>query len=545
MIAPKNSYFSRIQGTDMSTITNPILPGFNPDPSILRVGDEYYIATSTFEWFPGVRIHHSRDLIHWELVARPLNRVTQLDMRGNPDSGGVWAPCLSYDQGTFYLIYTDMKTLGGPWLDSPNYLVTTEDIAGDWSDPVYLNSSGFDPSLFHDDDGRKWLVNMLKDHRKPSGNSFAGIVLQEYSAQAQKLVGPAKNIFEGTDLKFTEGPHLYKKDGYYYLLTAEGGTGYEHAVTLARSRSIEGPYEVHPDNPVLTSMHNPENPLQKAGHADLVETQNAEWYMVHLCGRPLIPHGRCMLGRETAIQKVAWGEDGWLQLADKNGNEPSVTVPAPDLPRHPLDATTSGRDDFDAPTLGIQYQTLRTPQDPSRMSLTERPGYLRLKGGHSLSSHHYQSLVARRRETFVCTAKTCVEFDPETFQQMGGLVCFYNTRNFYYLHITHDETVGKCLNIIVCENGDFSFPLQTPVPVARTTPCCLQAEFHYADLQFSFSPDGQAWSKIGEVFDASTLSDEATAGWGFTGTFVGLCSQDLSGVGKPADFDFFEWAPAK
>lgn len=540
---PGNCNSSRIQGIDMDTITNPILPGFNPDPSILRVGNEYYIATSTFEWFPGVQIHHSRDLVHWELIARPLNRISQLDMRGNPDSGGVWAPCLSYAHGTFHLIYTDMKTVSGSWLDSPNYLVTAENISGDWSEPIHLNSSGFDPSLFHDDDGRKWLVNMLKDHRQSGAGSFAGIVLQEYSPGERKLVGPVRTIFNGTELAVTEGPHLYKKDGYYYLLTAEGGTGYEHAVTLARSRSIEGPYEVHPENPVLTSLHTPDNPLQKAGHADLVETQNGEWYMVHLCGRPLSPRGRCMLGRETAIQKVEWGEDGWLRLAGKAGNEPSITVPAPGLPEQPIPAATSIRDDFDLPTLALPYQTLRGPLDESRMSLAERPGHLRLRGGHSLSSPHHQSLVARRRDSFVGSAETCVEFEPETFQQMAGLVCYYNTANFYYLHITHDETVGKCLSIIVCDNGAFSFPLQAPMPIPPATQCRLKAEFDHADLRFSCSSDGQNWTRIGDVFDAGTLSDEAVAGWAFTGTFVGICCQDLSGAGKPADFDFFEWTP--
>jgi len=171
----------------MSTIQNPILKGFNPDPSILRLGDDYYIATSTFEWFPGVQIHHSRDLKNWRLLTRPLNRAGQLDMRGDPDSCGIWAPCLSHDGAQFYLIYTDVKrygrtsvggAAGASLRDFHNYMVTCTTIDGEWSEPVYLNSSGFDPSLFHDDDGRKWLVNMLWDYR-PGQNRFAGIVAQE------------------------------------------------------------------------------------------------------------------------------------------------------------------------------------------------------------------------------------------------------------------------------------------------------------------------------------------------------------------------------
>ena len=170
-----------------TTIQNPILKGFNPDPSIIRVANDYYIATSTFEWFPGVQIHHSRDLMHWQLITRPLNRRSQLDMLGVPDSCGVWAPCLSYHQGTYYLVFSNVKSFDGVWKDTPNYLVTTQDIRGDWSEPIFLNASGFDGSLFHDENGRKWYTSMLLDHRK--GKFFGGIILQEYDAQAEKLVG--------------------------------------------------------------------------------------------------------------------------------------------------------------------------------------------------------------------------------------------------------------------------------------------------------------------------------------------------------------------
>ena len=233
----------------MAPIRNPILPGFHPDPSICRVGEWYYLASSTFEWWPGVRLHRSQDLANWELIGGALNRRSQLDLRGNPDSGGVWAPCLSHADGRFWLVYTDVKrygrtTVGGAsgasLRDFHNYLVTSEAIDGEWSDPVYLHSSGFDPALFHDDDGRKYLVNQLWDHR-PGQNRFAGIVLQEYSVEERRLVGERVNIFGGTPLGLTEAPHLYKRNGYCYLLTAEGGTGWGHAVTMARSKALRGP----------------------------------------------------------------------------------------------------------------------------------------------------------------------------------------------------------------------------------------------------------------------------------------------------------------
>src|SRR4051812_27085506 len=403
-------------------IKNPILPGFNPDPSILRVEDDYYIATSTFEWFPGVQIHHSRDLVHWRLLIRPLTRPSQLNMLGDPDSCGVWAPCLSYADGLFYLIYTDVKRYGlttiagasGASLrDFHNYLVTSPRIDGEWSDPVYLNSSGFDPSLFHDDDGRKYLVNQLWDHR-PGRNRFAGIVLQEYSPREGRLAGERRVIFEGTSLGLTEAPHLYKRGGWYYLITAEGGTGWGHAVTMARSRRLGGPYELHPDVHVLTARDRPDATLQRAGHADFVETPAGEIYMVYLCGRPLRNRGRCTLGRETAIVRMQWDDDGWLRTADGAGL-PQVEVPGPDLPVHRFPASPA-RSDFDAGVLPIEFQWLRSPHPEDLFSLSARPGHLRLYGRETIGSLFRQALVARRQQAHCFSASTVLDFEPEHFQ---------------------------------------------------------------------------------------------------------------------------------
>ncbi|MBN2092629.1 glycoside hydrolase family 43 protein [candidate division KSB1 bacterium] len=521
-------------------IKNPILPGFNPDPSIIRVDDDYFIATSTFEWFPGVQIHHSKDLINWKLITRPLNRTSQLNMAGNPNSCGIWAPCLSFGNGTFYLIYTDVKTFKGIFKDAHNYLVTTNDICGDWSEPVYLNSSGFDASLFHDDDGKKWLVNMIWDHRK-NKHPFGGILLQEYSPEQKKLIGPVRNIFKGTEIQKVEGPHLYRRNGYYYLMTAEGGTVFRHAVTIARSKNIAGPYQVDPQNPVLTSYNNPTLELQRAGHASLVETQNDEFYMVHLCGRHLPARGRCIMGRETAIQKMKWTNDGWLRL-EVGGNEPQVLVDGPDLPEHKWEEENS-RDNFDSTKLNINFQFLRVDIS-DLISLTERPGFLRLKGGESLSSFHKQALIARRQQSFFYTAETGLDFEPETFQQMAGLICLYDNNNFYYLYITTDEELGKCIDIMTCIAGDFDYPLQKKISVNHKGFIYLRAEVDYDKLRFSYSENEVDWKSIGLVFDASTLSDEFDEGGGdahFTGAFVGLCCQDLSGMKKHADFDYFEY----
>ena len=530
-------------------IRNPILPGFNPDPSICRVGEDYYIATSTFEWFPGVQIHHSRDLVHWRLLTRPLVRASQLDMRGDPDSCGVWAPCLSHDGERFHLIYTDVKrygrtTVGGAsgasLRDFHNYLVTCDTIDGDWSDPIHLNSSGFDPSLFHDEDGRKWLVNQLWDHR-PGRNRFAGIVLQEYSSEERRLVGERVNIFPGTPLGLTEAPHLYKRGGYYYLITAEGGTGWNHAVTMARSRQLLGPYELHPDTYVLSSRTRPDAPLMRAGHADMVDTPAGETWMAYLCGRPLRNRGRCVLGRETAIQPMRWADDGWLYTLDGQG-VPVLEAPAPDLPAHPWPEAPA-RADFDGPDLPIDFQWLRTPQPEAIFSLAARPGHLRLYGRETIGSQFVQALVARRQQAFCYSASCAMEFEPAHFQQAAGLVAYYNGAKFHYLPVTHDDAVGRHIRVMSAlpdspQADAFTAPIA--IPEGRIE---LRAEVDEERLRFAFRVEGQDWTWLPDQFDASILSDEATqpGAPNFTGAFIGMACQDMSGAAHQADFDWFEY----
>jgi len=531
-------------------IRNPILPGFNPDPSIVRVGDDYYIATSTFEWFPGVQIHHSRDLVHWRLLTRPLARASQLDMRGDPDSCGVWAPCLTYDGGRFYLIYTDVKRYGrssvagasGASLrDFHNYLVTSDRIDGDWSDPVYLNSSGFDPSLFHDDDGRKYLVNMLWDHR-PGQNRFAGIVLQEYSLDAQRLVGERHTIFSGTAIGFTEGPHLYKRDGWYHLLTAEGGTGWGHAVTMARSRTLLGPYELHPDVHVLTARDRPDAALQRTGHADLVETPSSETYMVYLCGRPLANRGRCTLGRETAIQPMTWGADGWLRTVDGEGL-PALEAPAPAGLQAQPTVAVAAREDFDGDALPIAFQWLRTPYSEDLFSLRARPGHLRLYGRETIGSLFRQALVARRQQAHCYSAATRMEFEPAHFQQMAGLVCYYNSAKFHYFFLSRDDD-GPHLRVMSALPDQVTADAFTaPIRVPAGSAIEMRVEVDYERLRFGYRVSDGTWNWLPQLFDASILSDEASAPGmpNFTGAFVGMACQDLAGTARPADFDWFEY----
>ena len=282
--------------------------------------------------------------------------------------------------------------------------------------------------------------------------------------------------------------------------------------------------------------------LQRAGHADLVETQGGETYLVHLCGRPIRNRGRCTLGRETAIQRMAWSEDGWLRTADGTGL-PRVEVPAPRLPAHEFPKPPA-REDFDSPALPIDFQWLRSPWPEELFSLTARPGYLRLYGRETLGSLFRQSLVARRQQAHCYSAETVVEFEPEHFQQMAGLVCYYNSSKLHCLYVSRDAEVGKHVRVTSFLPDQILTDISTaPIAIPDGTPVHLRVEVDYERLRFAYRVEDGDWQWLPEQFDASVLSDEAAAPGtpNFTGAFVGMCCHDMSGTRRPADFDSFEY----
>ncbi len=311
---------------------------------------------------------------------------------------------------------------------------------------------------------------------------------------------------------------------------------------MARARHVWGPYEVHPDAQILTARHRPDVELQRAGHADLVETPQGETWMVYLCGRPLRNRGRCTLGRETAIQPMTWSPDGWLRTRDGQGL-PAAEVAAPDLPAHPF-PTRPAREEFDDPQLPIDFQWLRTPHAEDVFSLSARPGHLRLFGRETIGSLFRQSLVARRQQAFHLSAATRLEFDPEHFQQMAGLVCYYGGTKFHYLHVSHDASIGKHVRVMsAIPDGVVTDAFTPPEPVPPGRPIELGVEIDEERLLFGYRVDGEGWRWLPQVFDASILSDEASAPGlpNFTGAFVGMACQDMAGTGHPADFDWFEY----
>lgn len=536
-------------------IENPVLPGFNADPSMIRVGDTYYIANSTFEWWPGVRLHESQDMVHWKLLPSPLTRVTQLDMRGNPASGGIWAPDLSYADGKFWLVYTDVKVVNGSFKDCTNYLVTATDIRGPWSEPIRINGVGFDASLFHDDDGRKYLVQQTWDFREYH-HPFNGITLTEFDTDTMQLrPQTARTIWCGTDVKLVEGPHLYKIHGFYYLFCAEGGTVWTHQEVVARSTTLDAlSFEASPLNPLITNFDTPNSPLQKQGHGALVSTLSGQWYYASLSARPWHhanesvsdPRGWCTLGRETSIQQVAWTEDGWPYIVGGHGGQLVVDAPQ-DAILTDAPSDHSQHDSFTDDTLGLDWNTLRVPFDET-MGHTGQ-GELVLHGQGSLCNLFELSLVARRWQAFDFNASVGVRFRPTTYMQMAGLTNYYNDLCWSWAYVTWDEQ--RACRVIEVAQNDFntytSFLQDRAVAVPDDVETVwLRTCVRTQTYSYEYSFDGEQWTDLGVQLDAKILSDDYVNqryGGFFTGAFVGLAAVDLAGYRESArfvDFDYNE-----
>lgn len=545
------------------TIVNPILPGFYADPSIIRVGNTYYIANSTFEWWPGVTLHESTDLAHWTPVPSPLNRVSQLDMKGEPAGGGVWAPDLSYADGKFWLVYADVKCRDGAFTDLMNYLVTADDIRGPWSEPIPLNGVGFDASLFHDADGRKYLVQQTGDFR-PGHHAFNGITITEYSVAERRLLPQtARTLWEGTDVKVVEGPHLYQHDGWYYLFCAEGGTSWEHQESVARSRSLDGPFETMPGNPLISNFTTPDFPLQKQGHGSLVETPGGEWYYASLVARPWRhdadpahgTRGYCTLGRETSIQQVEWDADGWPRIMGGPAGqlevpEPADAVPcnAPDIHHFHDDFNgAAGQSGADPTQLETGWNTQRVPFGPAMGSVGD--GKLTLVGQGSLCDRFNMSLVARRWRDFAFDASVEVRFDPASYMHMAGLTNYYSDRFWSWAFVTADDDGNRVLKIGVNDDNRYSEPLgdggQPAIALPSYGAVTLRTRVRTQRYTYDYSLDGGAsWNETGIWLDAKLLSDDYVMGkyWGFfTGAFVGMACVDMARYGRAATFRSFDY----
>lgn len=404
---------------------NPVIPGFHPDPSVCRVGEDYYLVTSSFEFFPGVPIFHSRDLVHWRQLGHVLTRPSQLPLEKCGASAGIFAPTIRHHAGRFYMITTNVSGLG-------NFIVTSEDPAGLWSEPVKVEHGGIDPSLYFDEDGKVYFT----------GTGNGGISLAEIDVTTGRLLSAPCVVWAGTGGQYPEGPHLYKIGGFYYLMVAEGGTEYGHMETIARAPTPTGPYESCPHNPLLTHRSR-QSPIQGTGHADLFQDHRGQWWLIFLAVRP-VPYPPCYhLGRETFLAPVTWTADGWPLV---NGGQLVTLDMEADTPAAQPWPVEPELDDFDAPDLRLCWNFLRNPHAADG-SLTERPGSLRLHGSPvTLDADDSPAWVGRRQEHFDCTFQAELEFKPRRAGDEAGLTAYMNPRHHYELAVTRG---GRGRRIIV------------------------------------------------------------------------------------------------
>jgi alpha-N-arabinofuranosidase len=499
--------------------TNPILPGFYPDPSICRVGADYYLVTSSFEYFPGIPIFHSRDLVSWRQLGHVLTRPSQLALAGVESSQGIFAPTIREHAGTFYVVSTNVSAGG-------SFLVTARDPAGPWSDPIWIREAEFtmDPSLSFGGDGRVFYL-------RHSGGERGGAYQAELDPTTGKLLGQPQLLWRGTGGVWPEGPHLYEIGGRYFLMLAEGGTSTNHRVTVARSASPFGPFEPNPANPILTHADRPQEPIQATGHADLVQTEAGEWWMV-LLGVRRWDGQHHHLGRETFLAPVRWTDAGWPAVDAPLG----LAMTAPGLPApHPWPAPAT-RDDFDAPTLGFDWNFVRNPRAGS-WSLGERRGRLRLSGSDvSLDDVGAPAFVGRRQRHFRVRVQTSLDFQPTSSGERAGLTLRANERNHYDLALS-GAPGARQVELWTRVAGITSRVAGRPVADAPVELAIDAFPDHY---EMSVVVGGQR-EPLGSAPTAA-LSTEAAGG--FTGVYMGMfASTSVGSSMPPADFDWFDYEP--
>ncbi len=514
---------ARAQPTSTEGFDNPVIPGMAPDPSVCRVGEDYYLVTSTFEYFPGVPVYHSRDLIHWRQIGHALSRPSQLPLVRLTTNGGIWAPTIRYHDGMFYMVTTLKTETGG------NFFVHTTDPAGDWSEPVMLDQGGIDPSLFFDDDGKVYLTT-------GGGDCAARICQSEIDIKTGKRLSDIKPLWSGTGGSSPEGPHLYKVGDYYYLMIAEGGTEYGHGETIARSRSPWGPFEPYARNPILTHRNFKASPIQGTGHADLIQAHDGSWWAVFLGFRPATRMAH-HLGRETCLAPVKWSENGWPVVNGTGTITPHMDVKT--LPQHPWPAEPS-RDEFTSQRLALSWSFVRN-LDAARWSLKERPGWLRLKGSTvTLDDKDFPpTFVGRRQQHFESETTTQLDFKPAREGEEAGLALRQNDRHHYELGLRRGGDGGREVYLRYSIGSIRTVAAAQPVGAGLVR---LRVRSYPEIYRFSYAVGDGPFQDLGGVETRYLASEVAN---GFNGVFVGLFT---TGRGResnaPADFDWFDYRPA-
>lgn len=499
---------------------NPILKGFNPDPSICRVNDNYYMVTSSFEYFPGLPIYHSKDLINWRQIGHCLTRDSQLPLHKVYASGGLFAPSLRYHDGLFYVICTNVSGGG-------NFFCTASDPAGPWSEPVWVDIKSIDPDIFWDSDGKSYFVTQGDE----------GIRITEVDLKTGKTLAPERLVWGGIGGRFPEAPHIYKKDGFYYLLLGEGGTEYAHSATIGRSKYLYGPYESCPLNPIITHCNRlgQGNPIQGVGHADFVQAGDGSWWVVFLGFRVTQVYSYYhILGRETFLAPVDWPTGGWPQV---NGNGTvSLNMDVPTLPLHPFEKAPV-RTNFDSDKLGFEWQYLRNPVREN-YSLSEKRGWLKISASpYTLDETEAVSFVGRRQTEHDFVAATRLELVSSAENEEAGMTLIQNNTHHYDFLIqkTNDGYIIR-LRVKV---GSLSYTAAEKTVKGNTVNLKIEGTPHQYIFYYSDS-EADDYNVLGRL-DTRYLSTEVAGG--FTGVMIGLYT---SSNGKQSDakayFDWFDYS---
>ncbi|WP_267432542.1 glycoside hydrolase family 43 protein [Sphingomonas sp. GM_Shp_1] len=501
---------------------NPILSGYYPDPSVTRVGKDYYLVNSSFAHFPGLPIFHSTDLVHWTQIGNAIDRPGQLDFTGRAVSEAVFAPDITYHDGTFYIVNTCVQCRG-------NFVITAKNPAGPWSDPIWLPFEGIDPSIYWEGD-RAYIVNNRAPDEPPRYDGHRAIWVQEYDWRAGKMVGESTQLINGgVDLSkkpvWIEGPHIFKKDGWYYLTAAEGGTSVNHSQVVLRSKALRGPYIPFAGNPILTQRDlDPKrpHPISAAGHAELVQTQDGDWWATFLATRPY-QDDYYNIGRETFLLPVTW-KDGWPIILDKGKTVPWTLakpgLPASPPPKLPTSGDFGYTDEFDGAKLAMQWIGVRTPRT-SFYRLAN--GMLQMSGGDALGDRQgVPGFVGRRQQHAIADVSTTLRYAPAKDGARAGLVAMQNDYAYLFFGLTRID--GQPRIALYKREGkntrDETAPetLVASAPFTGKGPVTLTIHAKGGEMAFDYAVGGKT-ATLKPDLDVRFLST-ARAG-GFVGTVIG------------------------
>ena len=541
-------------GQSTQSFTNPIIAGFYPDPSICRVGNDYYLVNSTFSYFPGITVFHSKDLVHWKLIGYVLNRPEQLNLDGQGVSRGLFAPAIRYRNGLFYVTCT-LVDIGG------NFVATSKNPAGPWSNPVWLPQiNGIDPSLFFDDDGKAYIIyNSIPPDNKPLYNGHRTIRIREIDPESLRVKGDERVLINGgTNIEkkpvWIEAPHILKKDGAYYLIAAEGGTAGQHSEVVFKSVNVEGPYVSYQNNPILTQRQlNPKRAfaITSTGHADFVQTESGDWWAVFLGCRPYRPYEEeyYNTGRETFLAPVRWN-DGW-PIINPGHEEVQYRYL---YPIHPstdsIDIPTSGnfrsRDEFDSKELNLNWVCLRTPHE-KWFDLMQKKGYLSMRlRPETCAGSMNPSFLGRRQQHLSGSASTALVFNPKAENEKAGLLIFQNEKHFYFLckSTEGNEPVIQLYKSGSSGNSTSGMELIASSLIGKDqgeNEVLLRIEAKEDKYSFSYTYDSGRWIVLKDSIDAKFLSTRVAGG--FVGCMYAMyaTSQEKES-NSVAAYDWFEYS---